>query len=219
MTSSLDAMLQRVCPTIMAPRFEPFAPLATDGHRFVNSDAGLYLEVRRPWLSLLLPIADSAIPLPYGPVSPRVEFDFGLGLDLAQHVARFIVEARSHQPDEHAAWLSYDRDAKALCYELVEAIERNGGHIRYARPTRLPGSRTLAVDLHSHGRHTAFFSAEDDRDGLDDVKLEIVVGKLDVATPSFACRLSALGLRLNYTEWLTALLDQAGLTQGTGDVS
>ena len=166
--NALDATLQSVCPTVMLPRFAAFEPLAQDGHRFLAASDGLHVEVRRSWLSCVLPIAESTIPLPYGAVEAGVTFQFGR--ELAAFVAQFAEEARVALPNEHAAWLSFDSNTDSLAYEAVGVIERRGDHIRYTRPTGLPRSRTLAVDLHSHGRFPAFFSSEDDQDGVDDAK-------------------------------------------------
>ena len=198
----LDAILQAECPTICVPRFGEFEPLTSHGHRFLSACDGLHIEISRPWLHTILPVASSSISLPYGEVAPRVQFRLR---GLATFVQHFINEARQVSPNEHAAWLSVDATTGDLDYEATEVISQSGEHIRYRRPS-LASGKVLAVDCHSHGVHPAFFSGTDDTDSLDDAKLEIVVGHLGTDTPSFACRLSFLGLSVDYSKWLTSLL-------------
>jgi PRTRC genetic system protein A len=200
----LDAILQTLCPTVMAPIHEGLSPLAEDGHRFVSARDGLHVELRRPWLHARWPVAESVIELPYGPADTFVHFAFGA--EIATHLGRFIAEARAALPSEHACWLAFDRATGLLTYEGANVLSATSGHIEYRRP-RLPANRVLAVDIHSHGSGRPFFSVTDDADALDDAKLEIVVGHLDRLAPSVVCRLSLIGgLRVDYSNWLTALL-------------
>ncbi len=50
------------------------------------------------------------------------------------------------------------------------------------------------MDLHSHGRLPAFFSATDNADDRFDVKFALVVGNCGAATPSMVLRLCAKGI-------------------------
>jgi PRTRC genetic system protein A len=93
-----------------------------------------------------------------------------------------------------------------LRYESVRVESCGSGHIRYRRPA-VTGARTLAIDLHSHGRHPAFWSPTDDRDDCDDAKLAVVFGDLDAPQPSVKARLLALGAKIDFSEWLASLCD------------
>jgi PRTRC genetic system protein A len=208
MLNKLDATLQGVCPTVMVPRHEALMPLAESGHRFLAARDGLYAEVKRPWLRSTFRVAESAVPLPYGEVIPATHFSIDRR-QLAESLDRFIEEARQAFPKEHAAWLSF-MDGEGLRYEPVRVESSGGGHIRYRRPT-VAGGRVLAIDIHSHGRHDAFWSVTDDRDDKDDAKLAIVFGNLDAPQPSVKARLLALGAAMDFSE----LVDSIWNTQTT----
>lgn len=199
----LDEVLLQTCPLIPAPRFSALERLRGCGHRYLAGTHGLYLELRREWLHALVAVAPSATPLPYGPVRPHVSLAFGP--QLAELIDLFVARAVAAMPNEYAAWLSWDDTTRQLAFEPVEILDAGPRHVRYRRPPATKG-RSLAVDIHSHGALPAFFSDEDDADALDDAKLEIVVGSLGSERYSVACRLSMLGVHIDYSEWLTALL-------------
>jgi PRTRC genetic system protein A len=52
----------------------------------------------------------------------------------------------------------------------------------------------IVVDVHSHGLHTAFFSAEDDADDAGAMKVSLVLGNLDQERPTSKMRLCMAGL-------------------------
>lgn len=200
--NGLDAILQGLCPTVMVPRHESLEPLAENGHRFLAAGDGLYAEIRRPWLRSTFRIAESAIPLPYGTVTPITHLTLRRD-QLQELLGQFIEEARLAFPNEHAAWLSFE-EGVGLRYELVKVESSGGGHIRYRRPS-VSGPRVLAVDIHSHGRHPAFWSSTDDRDDCDDAKLAVVFGDLDAPQPSVKARLMALGTVIDFSESVAAI--------------
>lgn len=203
----LDSVMQSVCPAVMVPRHEALTPMNGPGHRFLVAADGVYLDLARSWLRLTTLTAASAVAMPYGSVAERV--DFGFGADFACLVARFIDEARSACPIEHAAWLVFDESARQLDYSPVHVAWGSVGRVRYHRPTA-SATRHPAVDLHSHGRMPAFFSATDDVDDTDDAKLAIVVGNLGDEVVSVAARLIAAGLCIDYSEWISTILNAAG---------
>ncbi len=204
MLNRLDAILQGVCPTVMVPRREPLVSLTENGHRFLAAHDGLYAEIKRPWLHSIFRVAESAIPLPYGEVIPATHFSI-YRRQLAESMDRFIEEAQQAFPNEHAAWLSFT-DGEGLRYEPVKIETSGSGHIRYRRPAVSCG-RVLAVDIHSHGRHPAFWSATDDLDDNDDAKLAIVFGNLDAPQPSVKARLLALGAEMDFSELVDSIWD------------
>ena len=69
------------------------------------------------------------------------------------------------------------------------------GHVHY-RIDDLREGEVLAVDLHSHGLHGAFWSAKDDRDD-NGVRVCGVFGNLDRARPTARFRLVLNGHFVN----------------------
>lgn len=200
--NALDKNLQSLFPTVMVPRFEPLAQMTANGQRLLAAKDGLWLEVRRSWLHLRLPLSSSPIPLPYGTLEATVQFAFGQ--ELLPLIRRFEREARAAFPLEHAAWLVWDAASERLDYESVRITSQGRGYVRYERPGERPG-RLPCVDLHSHGAFPAGFSATDDTDD-DDTKLAIVFGNCDLIRPSVAARLCVQGTHHDFSEWVNALL-------------
>lgn len=188
-----DLIIQQHAPTVMAPTVGELAPLGRAGHRYVAARDGLYLQVQRPWLALTQLVAPIvALRLPYGEVKPQIRVEFGkMPREL---LVRFMEEARKLSPFEHAAWIVWDDQAKALEYMELDVQEMTHGSVRFNRP-RLPDHKSLAIDLHSHGELGAFFSTTDDEDDAGEVKIAGVVGNLRAAAaPEWRFRLCALGL-------------------------
>ena len=206
----LDSTIQKVCPTVMVPRHEPLALLDHDSHRFLIGADALFVEIRRPWIHAIIRLVDTPMPMPYG--QPPVMFS--LRIDRRALVAglqRFIDQARSVAPLEHAAWLTFKPSTGALEYAEPAILNRGNGHIQYERPEATPDSLPMC-DVHSHGSFSAYFSGVDQVDDLnDDAKLAFVVGNLDQPTPSVAMRFVGLGLSLSLSEWIGALLYDFGI--------
>lgn len=186
-----DVFLQQHTPVVMVPRFGELEPLQRVGHRFLAASDGLWLELRRKWLYLREPIAESAIAMPYGEVERVAEYQFD-ELALAKLIARFRVDARAAMPNECAGWGVWSESSGALEYWPLITIAASPGSVEFHRPTLEDGLH-LAVDLHSHGALPAFFSGTDDDDDAGEVKLSVVLGQLH-GTYEVALRLCALGL-------------------------
>lgn len=189
-----DRMVQDHAPTVMVPSHSELQPLASAGHRYLAAGDGIWLEVRRPWLHLTWPILAGAR-LPYGEVRRKIQLEFKMPVDL---IAHFVDDARRALPDEAAAWIVWNELDQRLEYVNVGTYEASPGGIRYARP-RLEAHQHLAIDLHSHGAASAFFSATDNEDDAGEVKIAGVIGSLAEAdkTPSAVFRLCALGVHVN----------------------
>lgn len=188
-----DAILQTVCPTVMVPRFTQLDPLQGPGHRFLAAADGLWLEVRRKWLHLVYQLCGQTdVRMPYGEVQQSVEFAFGrVSEDLIQ---RFLYDAQLAHPDECGAWLIFNELTEMLEYRKLHTLSGGHAHLEVERPPLLPHEH-LAVDLHSHGGDIpAFFSPEDDKDDLGEVKLSIVFGNVTSQEISVETRLCVLGL-------------------------
>lgn len=194
-----DRIILAHAPLVAMPRHTNFPPLEQNGHRFIAAEDGLYIELERPWLHLVQIVAESAMPLPYGPVTDEGRaFAFEEG-DVTQLIAQFMVDARAALPAECAGWGVWHEDTQLLEYRPCISIAASVGGVDFHCP-RLGDREHLAIDIHSHGALGAGFSPTDDHDDHGAVKLAIVVGNLDRDDPSIRMRLCALGLFLNFAE-------------------
>lgn len=187
-----DIFLQQHTPVVMVPRFGEFEPMTHAGHRFLAAADGLWIEAVRQWLYVRAPIAASEVAMPFGQVSAREEYTFHAA-DIQRVLQRFMADARAALPNECAAWGVWDESASRLRYTPLKAIDATPGSVKFHRPGLGDGLH-LAVDLHSHGATSAFFSGTDDADDAGEVKLSIVIGDLGQDEPSIAMRLCVLGL-------------------------
>ena len=195
----LDSKLWDSAPTVAVPKFAEFKELQEVGHRFLATAEGLFVEVRRPWLHLIQPVAPlngQTVRPPYGTVKPKVKLAFErLGTTFPM-VRNFIEQARAAAPNEHAAWVIWDSRTGDLQYRRLNITNASPGAISYERPALEP-HESLVLDLHSHGVTEAFFSGTDNQDDAGEVKISCVIGDLaDGKTPSIQFRLCALGLFL-----------------------
>lgn len=187
----LDTHLQTTCPTVMVPLHGEFAPLEKTGHRFLTASNGLWVEIRRPWLHLIWPVAlQKNYPMPYGRLETQVELAFEkIPADL---VAQFYRDAMAVHPTEFGAWLVWDERAKVLKYQPMQSIKAKVGYLEAHRPD-LEEYESLAVNLHSHGPLPARFSPTDDRDDRNEVKIAGVIGSLHKDQPTAAFRICTGG--------------------------
>jgi PRTRC genetic system protein A len=200
-----DEILQLLTPVVPVPRFEALASDSRgEGHRFLVAGDGLWAEAETPWLHVRVPVARSAIPLPFGTVEAAITFKCGT-LPRAL-LEEFVAQARQASPNETAAIMTWRPDSDEFRL-LPVVLEAGTAHVRYKRP-RLPHGEYLVADLHSHGIHQAGFSAQDDRDDFGEIKVAIVVGCCDTAEPQIAARLCVLGLHLSLPQF-TGGFDEA----------
>lgn len=195
----LDRKLWESAPTVAVPKLADFKELEGIGHRFLATAEGLFVEVRRPWLHVIQPVAPlngQTVRPPYGTVKPKVQLAFErLGVAFPM-VRRFIDAARETAPNEHAAWVIWNSRTGDLEYRDLSITSASPGAISYERPALLE-HESLVLDLHSHGTTPAFFSATDDQDDAGEVKISCVVGDLaGDKTPSILFRLCVLGMFL-----------------------
>lgn len=187
----LDAIVQSITPTVMAPCYGALQGLEECGQRYIAARDGLYLEVRRRWLHALWRVSSvRPASLPYGAVTPAIRLL--CGKPPKRFLARFKEAAREAFPLETAAWITWSATTGHFLYRTPEMRSRTRAHVAYERPV-LEEGEYLVVDMHSHGGYPAGFSAKDDADDRGEVKLSLVIGHCDQAQPSVAIRLSALG--------------------------
>ncbi len=200
--NALDENLQKVCPTLMVPRYEAIADMVGNGHRYLLADSGLWIEAKRSWLHARLPVCALPVPMPYGSLTEKVAFVFNS--DFVTHLRRFAWEAAAAFPNEHAAWFEWDELHGKLEYVAVEILEQNGSRVHYDRPAYRP-KISPCVDIHSHGIHPAGFSPDDDIDD-GETKLAVCFGNCDRDTPTVAARLCLQGQFYDFSDWLVRLL-------------
>ena len=188
--NSRDVILQKLTPVIAVPRFEDLDPgdHAT-GHRFLVAEDGLWIEADLPWLYARAPLAISPTALPFGALNPEVRLKCGpIPRGLLHEFAKSASEA---SPREIAAIITWHEVSRE--FSLLPVTRDSGNaHVRWERP-RLPDREHLVVDLHSHGRYEARFSAQDDRDDAGEIKFSVVIGGCDKLVPQLVARLCLLG--------------------------
>lgn len=191
--NAIDATLQAVTPTVMVPRHEPFRPMTECGHRFLVARDGLWLEVKRPWVAAVLPLAlQDNVAMPYGWLKSFVDLRCGR---VPAHVVTAFVSYAMRTPDiEVAGGAIWNEETGNWRFQAFEAIESSGEHIHYKRPD-LTNVEHLVIDMHSHGHGRAFFSHTDNDDDRGEVKLAMVFGHVGGANgPEIMVRLCAMGL-------------------------
>ena len=184
-----DLALQTACPVIAAPRFGPLPNMA-NGQRIILAANGVFVQVKLDWLDCIQRLSHALpIPLPYGGIEERLTFTFGvLPIRL---IEAFIEAARRGLPNEVAGALIYSRRNQSLRLALCEPIEVSPHQIDYRVPT-MDADETLAVDLHTHGYGSAFWSAKDDGDDQG-IKVAGVFGCLHQPKPQALFRLVVNG--------------------------
>lgn len=190
----LDRALVATCPNVTVPKYGTLAPIEPLSQRLLLANDGLWLEVARPWLHLVYPIAKvKDIVIPYGEV--HQSFTFAFDNIPTKLMNRFIDEARAASPNEHAAWIIWNSGSGQLEYASLNITARSGGAISFERPSLSDGCE-LCVDLHSHGHAPAYFSATDDADDRGECKFSVVFGDLQDEDPTWESRLCVRGLYL-----------------------
>lgn len=155
----LDMTLQRSFPTVMVPRNETVAEMLTAGERLLIAENGVFLEVRRPWLSLVRQVAEFNVrtAIPYGRVTPSTRLLCEtIPADL---VGAFAEMARKEHPLETGAWIVWSPSTQAFRLAPVGIVTHTAGSLKYQPPT-LAGDEVLVMDCHSHGRHRHLLLAE-----------------------------------------------------------
>lgn len=201
-----DRALQGHTPVIPVPRFSTLAPLETNGHRYLVAEDGVYIELRRPWLYTLWPVAPSEAALPFGDlqgeIGTRLEFEWK---ELTELLDPFERDAHAAMPNEFAAWITWrltESGGHVLTYRPLFATTASPGGLDLVRPLLLEGEHLIA-DLHSHGAMEAFFSATDDADDAGEIKYSAVLGGIGTNAPKWRVRLCLPGgLFVDEDEWV-----------------
>lgn len=189
----MDKVLQTEFPTVMAPSFSQMQPMEKTGERFIITRDRLLFEVSRPWLHAVRAISE------------RFERSTPYGVGLTECITlrcpplpivllnQFVGEAHAAYPDETAAWVTWDEVTNGFTYWELVIESSSPGHVTFKRP-RLKSTEHLVLDIHSHGAHPAFFSAQDDADDKGQLCISAVLSLQNPDKPAFKARLSMLGV-------------------------
>lgn len=191
---NMDTAVRLAFPLLAVPRAEPLPPATSNGTRYLVASDGLWREISLPWVSVRHCVALSALRLPYGQTAAEV--DVRCGPIPPGVIRQFVTEARAASPREIAGAFFWHECTGLWRYERRHAFSDSGDHVHY-QEVRPREDEHLVVDVHSHGLHAAFFSAEDDADDAGSMKFGLVLGNLDQAVPSSVMRLSMAGLVLD----------------------
>jgi PRTRC genetic system protein A len=198
MSHPLDDALLATLPVVPMPRYGSLMPLTSAGQRLLVGRNGVFMEVRRAWLHAIVPCGelDAAIALPYGDVVPKLDLPYGPVPKAL--VDAFIEVARQHLPNEVAGGVVFDELAQQFELRIHGSEAASEARVDY-RTGRLGEHEVMMVDLHSHGRLPAVFSAQDDRDDAGSTKVAVVVGGVESSggPVQFAVRICLNGLLLH----------------------
>lgn len=197
--SSMATLLRQHFPVEPVARDGSMEPPARYGVRYLVGASGLWVEANWPWMRarfLAHPFLVGG-PTLYGDPEPLLELP-KLRPALFQE---FLALARESAPNEVAGWILYrpeDGSQRLVIPEQVATPDT----VDYQRPET--GDGEFAVwDIHSHGRHPAFFSSRDNGDDFSDVKIAMVVGQVNETNPGLVARLVVRELFLPLQEGLS----------------
>lgn len=187
-----DIAIQATTPAVMVPKYSEFEPLAHNGHRFLNASNGLWIEARRPWFHLTMPLAiQDMVPMPFGQLKEELELHYGKIPKIL--IEQFIDYAITRSPHECAAWIILNLANDTYHLKIHGEVMATGSRVIYHRPL-LSETESAVCDLHSHGEHAAGFSKQDDKDNRGDFNISITVGHCHKEEVMIAYRLCANGL-------------------------
>lgn len=187
-THPADRALLGATPMLMAPRFGTLAPPPPDTARFLAASNGIYIQASTQAVVATHQIAECS--LPYGSATNEVRLVGG-------RIPRSLLDeattlARASLPNEWAGLILWDMSSGQYRLWTPPANQSRAtpGSCHYSVDAVDPS--TIVVDLHSHGRMKAFFSATDDRDDLASPTrafISMVLGRLHFEEPSICARL------------------------------
>lgn len=189
--NALDQLLLTVTPVLPVPKHgDPIAALDKSSHRFLIAEDGIWLDLVRPWLKVRAQISELVgVKMPVGRLTSHLELPYQIPSNL---VRTFADTARQNCTVEQAAFITFNEHSQEFRLRPVAVISATGSAITYRCPL-LEDGEEVVVDMHSHARHAAGFSAQDNADDAHMVKLSLVFGNCDQPNMTAALRLCALG--------------------------
>lgn len=186
----MDNVIRNMFPFIGVPKKEELPPASNDGTRYLLASDGLWREINMRWIRVVHRIAPSSLPTPYGTV--KAEVTFNCGPIPAQLLSDFLMEAKAAFPNEVAGAFVWNWDCEQWYLRMRQPTLQNSARIDY-QEVELGSDELLVVDIHSHGKWSAGFSARDDKDDHGSMKVAMVVGKVDQVRPEVVARLCMAG--------------------------
>lgn len=182
----MDAMNMANFPVVVAKHSQRLEPATSFGQRYILGRQGLYREVSTPWLHSRALTAAPRMPTPFGDVQEVAVLKCGsppgiLWMDFIQH-------AREQSPNECAGLMIWNTLTHDWRLAIREPKMATPDAIDYTEPP-LSEDEVAVLDVHSHGKHGAFFSRQDDEDDRGGIKISAVIGRVDDATPEVEIRL------------------------------
>lgn len=193
--NNMDKAILNAFPLVAVPTSEPLQARADSGIRYLVGKSDLMREINLPWIRLVHPVATCSLnfKLPYGELQSSVEVR--CSEVPGELIRQFIADAREALPNEVAAALIWNSNVDEWRYAVRKSRQATPEYVDFEE-VRLQDGEHMVVDIHSHGKHKAFFSAVDDRDDHGSMKFSAVLGNLDKEVPSSAIRLCMAGLYL-----------------------
>lgn len=195
-----DAVLQASCPSIAVPQYSPIEMPNKCGERILVAANGVFLEVTRKWCKFVRKVGEMNTPVPYGTVHESSQL-------LAPRLPRNLVDdflrlSKSSCDVEIGGAIIWNHVTNAYRLSPVETLAADNESLDY-RPAKLGDGDHLIVDCHSHAHHESFFSPKDNEDDQWHVKISLVVGACNTATPTIKTRLCLKGIFENFILDLT----------------
>jgi PRTRC genetic system protein A len=187
-----DRALRATMPTEAMPMFSELHVPSSPGDRILLGATGMFVEVRRGWGYFVRRISDRIkIPVPYGEIVEATKLHIPpIPRSL---VCEFADYSRKHSSVEVAASIIWNEVSNQFRLAIAETISSTDSRIKF-HVSHLDSGDHLIVDCHSHAKHPAIFSDEDDEDDRNSTKFSLVVGNCDSASPSLAMRLCLKGI-------------------------
>lgn len=177
------------------------------GHGFIVGRDGMMLILRRPWLALDWRVTEGPeCHAPYGEVGAD-----GVVMRCGLIPGELFEQARQHfaaaLPNEAAAFILWNDQTREFALEFPTIDEATPSRLVYRTPQPGPDWHVV-VDIHSHGRGGAFFSATDNIDDANATKIAMVMGRFDLPEVQIVTRLCACGMFLPLNRIPTDLAEE-----------
>ncbi|WP_421847962.1 PRTRC system protein A [Novosphingobium sp.] len=148
------------------------------GHGFIVGRDGMMLILRRPWLALDYRVTEGPeCHAPYGDVGAD-DIKLRCGLIPGDLLEEATDQFHAALPNEAAAFVLWNERTGEFALEFPAIDEATPSRLVYRTPQPGPDLHVV-VDMHSHGRGGAFFSATDNADDAHATKIAMVLGHVD----------------------------------------
>jgi len=202
---ALNQALLAATPVTAIAKYGKHEPLQESGNRFAVASNGLFVEVARPWLYALWPVAEQ-FPVPFGAAHPVIKLR--CGHIPAALLDMFEWQAKQAYPNETAGWITYNEHSKQFTYRPLKETRANRARVSYETPVLEEGEH-LVLDLHSHGDFAAHFSAQDDMDDYGAYKVSAVLGRVGSDQQEWCVRLCMGGVFIQMEQGLSVILGKS----------